>query len=517
MGRGTVTVNLVHLTQQVSSEFWEHSSDPRWLELLDAAEQAAVIGDDDARVAALEAAAHAMGDYLVAKLGPELIEQAHAILHDSDTCQAWDAATGQYVQASKALHIHFVVKAGDRGLPMKVWASGFGVEPQYVAKGRRGGRPVEVDGVHLSQSHDDQFAYLTHVKYVDKFQYRPEQVASVVGLDYRRVYEQRRPEWFKGRAYIANQAAELEKEPLLAEVRSGHLFRQQILLTDAMYEVYSRHQREFDDAFAAFGQRRAMIAADKLERGEFSTTIIYSHGAAGAGKTEFAKQFMAAAMQHAKAAGATWSVYRGATMNPLDDWAGEEIIFLDDLRPGAMTANDWLLLLDPVNASPARARYRNKAAVAPRLIVITATVHPVDFFFAREKGGVDEPLDQFLRRLTSRVRVFYSPGSPDGRGYEIAHGQRMPEPYVHQVHLTPRSSADPSSQAVTLTRGFTDPLNVSRSAAIAAAVHEVGQRCRDLGAWPPLRDDAAWELHDAELQANPALQGVVLEGDEFAA
>ena len=41
-------------------------------------------------------------------------------------------------------------------------------------------------------------------------------------------------------------------------------------------------------------------------------------------------------------------------------------MLLDDLRASAMDANDWLLLLDPHNASPARARYKNKGEVAPQ-------------------------------------------------------------------------------------------------------------------------------------------------------
>lgn len=500
-------LNLVHLTQQLAPELWQHSSDPAWVDLLAAAEYAAAIPDEAARVPALQAIAFGLGRYLVEKVGVDQVEQAHLILHDSDTVQTWDTVTDQYVLTPKVLHLHFVVKAAGRGLSMAVWADAFGVEPQYIEKGRRGGRVVEIDGVRISQSHDNQLAYLTHVKYVEKYQYRPEQVASVVGLDYLQVYEQRRPDWLKGRAHVAAQAAELEKEPLLAEAINGHLYKEQVLLTDAMYQVYSRHQREFDDAFSAYGQRRAMIAADKLERGVFATTIIYVHGSAGAGKTYLAKQIMAGAVLHAQQAGERWTVYRGATMNPLDDWQGQEIIFLDDLRPGAMTANDWLLLLDPENASPARARYRNKLAVAPRVIVITATVHPVDFFFfAREKGGVDEPLDQFLRRLTSRVRVFYAPDGPDGRGYEIAAGQRMSEPYTHEVTLTPRSSDDPSSQMVTLTRGFSAPLNVSREAVMEAAWYEIGRRCQDLGQWPSLDEDASWELSQAELHAYPHLR-----------
>lgn len=164
---------------------------------------------------------------------------------------------------------------------------------------------------------------------------------------------------------------------------------------------------EFERLFVPYGQRRAYRAAAKLRNEEFSTQVVYIHGNAGVGKTRFANGFIQQAISYAQAQGERWQVYRAATSNPLDDWQGEEIMLLDDLRASAMDANDWLLLLDQHNASPARARYKNKGEVAPRLIVITATIEPVEFFFyARQKGNVDEALDQFIRRLQSVVKVY---------------------------------------------------------------------------------------------------------------
>lgn len=73
-----------------------------------------------------------------------------------------------------------------------------------------------------------------------------------------------------------------------------------------------------------------------------------------------------------------------------------------------MRADDWLKLLDPYNVSPSSARYRNKNVVA-RAIIITATIHPVEFFYYanefRRGVGAEEAIDQFLRRLTALVEV----------------------------------------------------------------------------------------------------------------
>ena len=161
--------------------------------------------------------------------------------------------------------------------------------------------------------------------------------------------------------------------------------------------------------------------------------MVFVHGDAGIGKTRFATDFITEAISAANAHGERWQVYRAATGNPLDDWRGEEVLLLDDLRASAMDANDWLLLLDPYNASPAKARYKNKGEVAPRIIVITATIEPVEFFYyARQKGNVDEALDQFIRRLASVVKVYRA---DDINRYLVQHIGKI-EPYEwHQCSI----------------------------------------------------------------------------------
>lgn len=247
---------------------------------------------------------------------------------------------------------------------------------------------------------------MVHAKYPAKHQYGAEEVATLCGRDYTDIFAERQVAWRKGAAQVNKQVAKMEVEYLRDQILTGEISHEQVVLTDELFEVYSRHKRLLDDAFSAYGQRRAYRAAAKLRAGDFSTLILYIWGVAGSGKTDLAKKLIAQAITMARHGGERWSLYRAATANPLDDWAGQEVILLDDLRGSAMEANDWLLLLDPVNASPARARYANKEEVAPRLIVMTATIPPEEYFFyTRNKGNVDEALDQFIRRLTAQVKV----------------------------------------------------------------------------------------------------------------
>lgn len=413
MARKAANPTLVMLVQQIKPECWQHSADPAFVGLLEQAHAANCRPKDDPqRIDALRKAAHEISEYLVKLLHADgrIVEDAQGILHGDDTQQCWDDAAASTVELPKFLHLHLLLKfkSRDTSAAIEKLAAILGVEAQYLELDRsRGGAPVEVGGRKITQQHDNGLAYLVHVKYADKFQYSPKQVASVRGLDYMRVYRERQSGWLKGRAHVTAKRAKLEFESLREMVLQGEVTREQIMLTDELFAVYSRHQREIEDALSAYGQRRAYRAAAKLRAGDFSTQVVYIHGQSGGGKTRFANDYIATVIKAANAHGERWQVYRAATGNPLDDSNGEEILFFDDSRASAMDANDWLLLLDPYNASPARARYKNKSEVAPRLIVITATIEPVEFFYyARQKGNVDEALDQFMRRLASVVKVF---------------------------------------------------------------------------------------------------------------
>lgn len=413
MARKAANPTLVMLVQRIDPECWQHAADPEFVKLLELAHQVNDLPKNHpSRVDLLREAASAICEYIVTRVEAEglVLDDAHGILHGDDTQQGWDDTTASMIEVLKFLHLHLLLKFKNRDTSAAVekLARILGVEVQYLELDKsRGGAPVEVCGKKITQQHDNGLSYLTHVKYPEKYQYPPEQVASVRGMDYVRVYRERYPAWLKGRAHIKAKRARLEFEAFREMVLQGEVTRDQIMLTDDLFDVYSRHQREIEDALSAYGQRRAYRAAAKLRNGDFRTQVVYIHGDAGVGKTRFANGFIKQAITYAQAQGERWQVYRAATANPLDDWQGEEIMMLDDLRASAMDANDWLLLLDPHNASPARARYKNKGEVAPRLIVITATIEPIEFFFyARQKGNVDEALDQFIRRLQSVVKVY---------------------------------------------------------------------------------------------------------------
>lgn len=401
MSKQSNNPTLIGLTQQLKPELWTWASDPQ-------------------NATALDCDALSLGTYLVQRLehfGCK-IEAAYAIIHDKDEQDRWNEVTRQYDRVPKERHIHAVFRFKDRksSASLEQLAGFLGVEPQYVEKPKAG-----------RYAFDNMLAYLVHAKYRDKYQYQAEEVATLRGANYMDIYAERREVWARGAATIktknANEAADYLRDLIL----EGAVSKEQVMLTNELYVVYARHKQMMEEAFEIYGERRAYQAAAALRNGEFRTAVLYLWGRSGSGKTFLARSFVTATIGMAQTLLAErWRLYRAATGNPLDDWRGEEIIFLDDLRGSAMDANEWLLLLDPENASPARARYRNKHEVAPRLIVMTATVPPEDYFFyTPKKGDVDEALDQFIRRLTAQVMVTCD---ADCRSYTVSSVGRLDAP-----------------------------------------------------------------------------------------
>ncbi len=445
---------LIGLTQQLKPDLWT------W-------------ADDSQNATALDCDALSLGTYLVERLEAFgcKVKDAYAIIHDKDEQDRWNEVTHQYDRVPKERHVHAVFRFADRksSASLEQLAGFLGVEPQYVEKPKAG-----------RYAFDNMLAYLVHAKYRDKYQYPAEEVATLRGKNYMDIHAERRDVWARGAATIKTKNANESADYLRDLILEGLVSREQVMLTDDLFTVYSRHKTMMDEAFGAYGQRRAYQAAAKLRQGDFHTTVVFIWGESGVGKTYFARDFMEATLRIACQRGEMWRVYRAATANPLDDWQGQEVIFLDDLRGSAMEANDWLLLLDPYNASPARARYANKQEVAPRLIVLTATIPPDQYFFyTRNKGNVDEALDQFIRRLAATVKVRRVDGE---RRFAVSSVGRLEEERVVTFPTTRSSDGryEPGYRSIPMKFGELGEIEHSSDGAIGSLLEQLDTASPDI-------------------------------------
>lgn len=382
-----------------------------------------------------------------------VVQEMHGIIHDNDwRSDVWDELSHQYIVQKKPDHFHIVMKFKNgfsSSLPNI--ASAIGVEPQSIEKAKKG-----------KYSYDNMLAYLIHIKDADKTQYDASRVVSnglsrettedeynaymanggALGytreveydddmggtfkkteyyipdyLTYQEIYADKRAEWIKGRAKVTAQRAKVDIDIIEEAILTGQITKSQLLLTDEYYAIYSRNARRCEDALRAYGERRAYKTLQALENGDYKLSVFFITGMAGAGKTRLAREFVDRLIKRSAEHSEAWRVCQTAASNPMDDYNGEEILFMDDIRGTALSSSDWLKLLDPYNNSPASARYKNKVP-ACRVIVITSTKDPIEFFyFCKQMGGGDrsEALDQFMRRIQCLVQVIRADDFADTR------------------------------------------------------------------------------------------------------
>lgn len=331
----------------------------------------------------------------VEKAGAE-VSDFYGIMHDKDAREVWSTAENAYVKEPKCLHAHIVCKFSGRGkgLTLDAIAKALGVETNMIEKPKSG-----------RYSYDNMVAYLIHAKDRDKYQYPPEEVYTLKGTDYMDVWAEHKKAWERGSAVKEKKAAVESVDYLVDLARTGAVNRSQILLTDEYYSIYSipSNKKQIDVALQAFAERRMAQAVADMDAGKYTTTIIFVYGKPGTGKSNVIKSLC----RYWESVNG-WQSIRLAASNAMDEYAGEEVIVLDDVRGGAMSAEDWLRLLDPYNANAASARYKNKAGVAPRVIIISSNKDPLEFFYySRNIGGGDrsEMVDTFFRRLQWYVTV----------------------------------------------------------------------------------------------------------------
>lgn len=406
----------------------------------------AYIGWTDEEKAAAEAAldpaggdARPLAEIFFSKVGDGddcEVADCYAIRHDRDMHPPiWDSETEKYIlDAPKDPHLHVYIrfKGRESGLTAAGLAKRLGIPESQVEKGKTRGR----------YAWSTQCAYAIHALDGDdnpeKHHYEPEDVITLKGKPYPEVYSENKFSWERKRAQNVESSAvdEQSLSALRAGIADGTISREDIMLNEEYFRAYAtpKGRASVECAFQARSERRMYLAARALRKGEFTKTVVYVQGAAGTGKTEMAHgwcDFLEARFG--------WDTYRAAAKNALDDYAGEEVMLLDDVRAQAMTAEDWLKLLDPYHASPASARYRNKASIAPRAIIITCSKPPEEFFCAcaarADGGNANEAMDQFFRRLLWRLLVF----DPSTYGYyniEASHPKLAAHPAKVSLEIT---------------------------------------------------------------------------------
>lgn len=313
------------------------------------------------------------------------VDEAYGIIHNKDTVTVWNVQEQKNVDETKEDHIHFLFKFA-KGASLEKLALSIGVEPQYLEKLKSG-----------RYGYDNCQAYLVHAKDESKYQYSADEVVTVLGEDYISLYNRKMESWIRGRAKKEAQDTNLSIDWIISEILAGKLSKNQILLTDDYYKVYGQHKRKINEAIDTAGERKSYKTISELEAGQFKKTIIFINAESGVGKTAISKKLIGILQTVALKFNQNWDFCVTASTNAFDEYNGQDILFLDDIKGDSLTVSDWLKLLDPYMISPISARYHNKMG-STKVIIITNTKEPMHFF-EQAKGNIGEDLGQFVRRI----------------------------------------------------------------------------------------------------------------------
>ncbi len=302
-------------------------------------------------------------------------------------------------------HVHGYIDFPKRMDLSKV-ASALGLERERIETPKsKGGR---------AYTRINALAYLIHAKDKDKYQYPVKDVETFDTLDYETFINQNKEDFENYSATRKREKAEESLDLVLSQVQQGNYTYIDVMKDDDLAFLYANNQQKFRESFNFFGEREAVLRLEDLKNEKYQLTVLYIQGKPGIGKSTLARDISLAVKDRLVLEGLRGDIYSAGSKNPFDNYYGEEILILDDLRKDSISATDWLKLLDPINSARMSARYQNKLVV-PRLIIVSAYMSPKQFFGQIES----EDLNQYLRRINYSSEIALKHGMTE-RFYSVS-------------------------------------------------------------------------------------------------
>lgn len=305
-------------------------------------------------------------EQLEQNLANKNIENWAYILHDRDIDENGDP---------KPAHIHAIIIL-TQSLKVGTVANFFGVKPNYIQFIGRDDEDTNDNSKRKRADVGRALSYLTHRNAPRKYQYSDGDVIAKPGFD-----------WKALRAESEKAMAEWQTlEKVYNGIEHGKIHEYDIFEHISMRTFIDKKV----DIDRAFDYRLGVL---KLSS-DREISVIYICGEPGAGKTTLAKQLCAKRSYS--------YCLSGSSRDPLQDYRGQDVLILDDLRPDTFSLTDLLKLLDNHSSSSASARYRDRW-LQVKMIIIT-TIQPLKEFFSCQPDR-REPIQQLMRRCRTMITM----------------------------------------------------------------------------------------------------------------
>ena len=220
--------------------------------------------------------------------------------------------------------------------------------------------------IQNSKSVKNSIQYLVHLNDPQKFQYNWSEVVT----------NSKELNKYMLKSKISE---ELDIKYYINEIAQGNI-KEYEYTTKIPIEIYSKYASRIDKAFKFYYDNYS-INSDR------NIAVEFFYGSSGSGKTTYAKmKCVELNLSHCVSS---------SSNDPLQDYRGEDVLILDDLRDDSFKFDDILKILDNHTNSSIKSRYKNKQFVGKK-IIITSTI-PLHEWYERERKY--EEIHQFRRRI----------------------------------------------------------------------------------------------------------------------
>lgn len=272
------------------------------------------------------------------------------ILHDKDKVND---------ETPKSAHYHIFLQFKDM-VDFSVVAKAFDIEMNYIKK-------------IMAKSYAQAIPYLIHANAPDKFQYNVEEVKA--NFDYKKAIEN-----YKNKTNGTKRLDEIKEQ-----IESG-IIREYNVNEYVTMEEYAKYKTIIERCLE---YQRNILAKKKITK-----EVIFMTGEPGTCKTTFAKDW-------AKSQNLSCFV-SGSSNDPFDNYKGEDVVVLDDLRGSVFTLTDLLKILDNNTNTLVKSRYYNKILNCQYIII--TSVKEIDDFYQNVFEHEEEPILQLKRRCKTYMK-----------------------------------------------------------------------------------------------------------------
>lgn len=219
--------------------------------------------------------------------------------------------------------------------------------------------------IENSKSVKNSIQYLIHMNSPEKHQYSPTDIVT-------------NSKDLNKYLLKSKVSEELDLNYYIDEIVNGRI-REYEYTNKIPSEIYTKYSNRIDKAFKFYYDKCLLETNRNIE-------VEFYYGAGGTGKTLYAKTLC-------EIYGESYCI-SSSSNDVLQDYKGQDVLILDDLRDDVFKFDDLLKILDNNTRSSVTSRYRNKLFIGKR-IIITSNIELYNWY----KFQKEEDIHQLHRRI----------------------------------------------------------------------------------------------------------------------